>query len=232
MVHSSGRKRLAKGLLGLLATTDDTKVREKSKRYYEKNKLRIRLHRKAAYNARASQKTLADNDPAGVNVNHITRVRRTNVLEIQKRTKHGRCQAQPSPSSNNVPSPPPVPPTDSFPKLSAEAKALQDGFNSFIQGMSMHEYAKWLLKAYFKSNSQCQGQISVFADPLQDLYDLQGAYMKIQDRSLEAEVQAGRPINKVIEWVEDFWCYTSDSPGSLRCTYNARRLAWQRDTIG
>ncbi|KAK0463399.1 hypothetical protein IW261DRAFT_1427578 [Armillaria novae-zelandiae] len=216
-------------------------VHKKSKRYYEKNKLQIRLRRKAAYDTRASQKTLADNDPARVNVNHITRVGRTNALEIQTRTKHGRHQAQPSPSSNNVPPPPPVPPTNSFPKLSVKAKALQDGFNSFIWGMSMHEYAKWLLKAYFKLNSQCQGQISVFADPLQDLYDLWGAYMKIQDRSLEAEglsarhnslVQAGRPINKVIEWVEDFWCYASDSPGSLWHTYNVRRLAWQRDTIG
>ncbi|KAK0498007.1 hypothetical protein EDD18DRAFT_1104500 [Armillaria luteobubalina] len=128
-------------------------VREKSKRYYEQNKHWIRLRRKAAYDARALQMTSADNDPAIVNVNHITRVGRTNALEIRTRTKHGRRQAQPSPSSNNVPPPPPVPLTDSFPKLSAEAKALQDEFNSFIRGMSMHKYIEWLLKAYFKSNS-------------------------------------------------------------------------------
>ncbi|KAK0486837.1 hypothetical protein EDD18DRAFT_1110946 [Armillaria luteobubalina] len=151
-----------------------------------------------------------------------------------ERTKHGRRQAQPSPLSNNVPPPPPVPLTDSFPKLSAEVKALQDEFNSFIWGMSMHKYVERLLKAYFKSNSPRQGQIGVFADPLQDLYNLQGTYMKIQDRSLEAKgpstrhnslVQAGRPINKVIEWVEDFWRYASDSPGSLQRTYNTRQLA-------
>ncbi|KAK0488335.1 hypothetical protein EDD18DRAFT_1110308 [Armillaria luteobubalina] len=216
-------------------------VHEKSKCYYERNKHRIQLRHKAAYDARASQMTLADNDPAIVNVNHITRVGRTNALEIRTRTKHRRHQAQPSPLSNNVPPPPPVPLTDSFPKLSTEVKALQDEFNSFIRGMSMHKYVEWLLKAYFKSNSRRQGQIGVFADLLQDLYNLQGAYMKIQDRSLEAEglstrhnslVQAGRPINKVIKWVDDFWRYASDSPGSLWHTYNARQLAWQKDTIG
>lgn len=140
---------------------------------------------------------------------------------------------------NNTP--PPIPPTDIFPKLSAEAKALQDKFNSFIQGTSIGEYAESLLRVYFKSNSKRQGQISVFVDPLQDLYELRDAYTKIQDQSLAAEglsarhnslVQAGGPITKVVEWVEDFWRCAIEGPRSLLRTYNMKRLAWQRDTIG
>lgn len=97
------------------------------------------------------------------------------------------------------------------------------------------------MRVYFKSNSKRQGQISVFVDPLQDLYELRDAYTKIQDQSLAAEglsarhnslVQAGGPITKVVEWVEDFWRCAIEGPRSLLRTYNMKRLAWQRDTIG
>ncbi|KAK0441478.1 uncharacterized protein EV420DRAFT_1650085 [Desarmillaria tabescens] len=186
------------------------------------------------------RKTHSSKELAVVNVKRITRVGKTNALEIQTRRKYLTYQVRTLPLSNNAAPVPPIPPTDIFPKLSAEARALQDKFNSFIQGTSIGQYAESLLRAYFKSNSKCQGQISIFVDPLQDLYELQDAYTTIQDQSLEVEglsvrhnslVQAGGPINKVIKWVEDFWHCTIDGPGSLLCTYNVKRLAWQRDTI-
>ncbi len=102
--------------------------------------------------------------------------------------------------------------------------ALQENFNLFIQGISISEYAKSLLKAYFKLSSKHQGQISVFVDSLEELYDLQDSYTKIETRSHELEgssarhkalAQAGIPIHKVVEWVEDFWHCAIDDPGSL-----------------
>ncbi|KAK0436513.1 hypothetical protein EV421DRAFT_1739473 [Armillaria borealis] len=152
---------------------------------------------KAAYDARAVQDPVpqcslspsgcSSKEPAVMNVKRITRVGKTNALEIQTRRKYLTRQTKALPLSNNAPLVPPIPPTDIFPKLSAEAKALQDKFNSFIQGTSIGEYAESLLRAYFKSNSKRQGQISVFVDPLQDLYELRDAYTKIQDQSLAAE---------------------------------------------
>ncbi len=103
-------------------------------------------------------------------------------------------------------------PADIFPTLGAEAKVLQDRFRTFIQGMSIHAYVESLLKAYFKSTSQCQGQINVFVEPLHDLYKLRDSYAEILAKSNEVEgssarhhklAQAGVPIKKVIEWVED-----------------------------
>ncbi|PBK91047.1 hypothetical protein ARMGADRAFT_1032121 [Armillaria gallica] len=154
-------------------------VCEKSKCYYER--LQIRHRHKAAYDARAAQDSVpqcslspsgcSSKEPAIVNVKCITRVRKTNTLEIQTRRKYLTRQTKTLPLSNNTPLVPPILPTDIFPKLSAEAKAFQDIFNSFIQGTSIGEYAESLLRVYFKSNLKCQGQISVFVDPLQDLYE-------------------------------------------------------------
>ncbi len=104
--------------------------------------------------------------------------------------------------------------------------------------MSIHAYVESLLKAYFKSTSQRQGQIDVFVEPLHDLYELRDSYAEILAKSNEVEgssarhrklAQAGVPIKKVIEWVEDIWRCAIDGPGSLRQSYNTKRLAWQRD---
>ncbi|KAK0435651.1 hypothetical protein EV421DRAFT_1740111 [Armillaria borealis] len=206
-------------------------VREKSKRYYERNRLQIRLRQR-----RAS----ASKDSTVVNVKHVTRLGKTNALEIQTRKKHLKHQANSPPSSKKPAPPPPLPLINLFLKLNAEANALQDKFNSFIQGMSISEYAESLLKAYFKSSSKCQGQIGVFVDPLEELYDLRDSYTKTEARSREVEglsarhkalAQAGIPIHRVVEWVEDFWRCAIDGPGSFLRMYNRRQLAWQRDTV-
>ncbi|KAK0436072.1 uncharacterized protein EV420DRAFT_1487665 [Desarmillaria tabescens] len=200
-------------------------VCEKSKCYYERNRRQIRLQRRAAYDAKTSAESCSNEEPTVVNVKHITRLRKTNALEIQTRRKYLTRQVNSPPSSKKPAPAQPLPPVDLFLKLDAEANALQDKFNSFIQGVSISEYAESLLKAYFKSSSKRQGQIGVFVDPLQELYGLRDSYTKIEARSREVEglstrhnvlVQTGIPIHKVVEWVEDFWRCAIDGPGSLR----------------
>ncbi|PBK73749.1 hypothetical protein ARMSODRAFT_972132 [Armillaria solidipes] len=196
-----------------------------------KNKLQIRLQQ-----CRAS----TSKDSTIVNVKHVTRLGKTNALKIQTRKKHLKYQANSLPSSKKPAPPPPLPLINLFLKLNAKVNALQDKFNSFIQSMSISEYTESLLKAYFKSSSKCQGQIDVFIDPLEELYDLHDSYTKTEARSHEVEglsarhkalAQAGIPIHRVVEWVEDFWCCTIDGPGSFLHMYNRRQLAWQRDTV-
>ncbi|SJL18444.1 uncharacterized protein ARMOST_22033 [Armillaria ostoyae] len=192
------------------------------------------------YEAKTSVESCANKESTVVNVKHVTRLGKTNALEIQTRKKYLKHQANSPPSSKKPAPAPPLPLVDLFLKLNAEVNALRDKFDFFIQGMSISEYAESLLKAYFKSSSKCQGQIGVFVDPLEELYDLWDSYTKIEARSHEVEglsarhkvlVQAGIPIHKVVEWVEDFWRCAIDGPGSLLNTYNRRRLAWQRDTV-
>ncbi|SJL00984.1 uncharacterized protein ARMOST_04298 [Armillaria ostoyae] len=103
----------------------------------------------------------------------VTKVGKTNALEIRTRSKFLNHQSNASTSSIKAAPVASLPlPADIFPKLGTEAKVLQDRFEAFIQGMSIHAYVELLLKAYFKSILQCQGQIDVFVEPLHDLYEL------------------------------------------------------------
>ncbi|SJL13947.1 uncharacterized protein ARMOST_17398 [Armillaria ostoyae] len=163
---------------------------------------------------------------------------KTNALEIQtisRATVH-------YPKSTKVklaspPPPPPPPPADVFPKLSSEAKVLQDDFNYFIGGVSLTGFVKHLLKKYFRSDSKHQGQIAVFVEPLDELYRFQKSYGCIVAQSLRIEgpsarhlalEQEGQLIGRAVEWVEDIWHCAIDGLGNLRLAYNRKLMAWQR----
>ncbi|SJL06447.1 uncharacterized protein ARMOST_09784 [Armillaria ostoyae] len=209
-------------------------VREKSKRYYERNRLQIRLRRRRArYEATTSMESCASKDSTVVNVKHITRLGKTNALEIQTRKKHLKHQANSPPSSKKPAPPPPLPLINLFLKLNAEANALQDKFNSFIQGMSISEYAESLLKAYFKSSSKRQGQIGVFVDPLMSLQALYAQNSRILCTNCRSCPPNGLSVNQRLHTSSYYFhamattphalCY----PSHLVTHHNCRIPSWQ-----
>ncbi|SJL18395.1 uncharacterized protein ARMOST_21983 [Armillaria ostoyae] len=97
-------------------------VHEKSKRYYERHQ--IRLRRRATYEAKTSVESCANKESTVVNVKHVTRLGKTNALEIQTRKKYLKHQANSPPLSKKPAPAPPLPLVDLFLKLNAEANAL------------------------------------------------------------------------------------------------------------
>lgn len=137
----------------------------------------------------------------------------------------------------SAPPPPPPPAPDVFPKLSDKAKVLWDDFDYFIGGVLLTSFVKHLLKRYFRLDSKRQGQITVFVEPLDELYQFKKSYGCIIVQSLRikgssarhlALEQEGQSIGRAIEWVEDIWRCAIDGPGNLRLAYNRKLMAWQR----
>ncbi|KAK0237357.1 hypothetical protein EDD85DRAFT_791025 [Armillaria nabsnona] len=111
--------------------------------------------------------------------------------------------------------PPPAPPPDPFPKFDAEASKVLQEF----------EVSLSLLCRYFKNNSHRQGEIGLFVEPLDNLYEMQKAYKSITAKALQTDgpserqkklESAGEKIGRLISWLEDIWHATIDGPYNLR----------------
>ncbi|KAK0462679.1 hypothetical protein IW261DRAFT_1428097 [Armillaria novae-zelandiae] len=198
---------------------------DKSKRYYTKHKPEISLRRKAVYQAQAQEG--ASSTSVVKTVARRKKIANSNHYEIVS-------------AAVKVPSLSPSQAPDPFLKISADARSLIQEFEDFLHGKDPHNYVETLLRLYFKSDSRRQGQLSLFADPLDALYRMRKAYGDIADKAsqavgscehLEALIQTGKPIGCLVLWLEDIWRAGSDGPQHLRLAYGRKRLAWQRDSI-
>ncbi len=142
--------------------------------------------------------------------------------------------------SSPVTAPKPAPPPDPFPKFGADARAIVQEFEDLLKGKTPHDYVEIVLRLYFKSNSQRQGQLSLFVDPLDDLYRLQKSYAEVVAKAFQTDgsserqkklLKAGEPIRCLVCWLEDIWRAGIDGPQELRFAYGNKRLKWQRESI-
>ncbi|KAK0216560.1 hypothetical protein EDD85DRAFT_436346 [Armillaria nabsnona] len=208
-------------------------IRDKSQRYYAKNKDDISVRCKAMYRRHqgtATEPRTSNNEATtSVEVKMVTRLKRlhnTNQYEV---------------TSVPVVVPKPTPPPDLFPKYGVDARVIVQEFEDSLKGRTPHDYVELLLRLYFKSNSRRQGQLSLFVDPLDDLYRMQKNYTDIVTKALQADgpsewqqklARAGEPIGHLVHWLEDIWRAGIEGPQSLRLAYGKRRLKWQRESIG
>ncbi len=116
-------------------------------------------------------------------------------------------------------------------------EVLQE-FEDFLVGQAPSDYISSLLCCYFKNNSRWQGEIGLFVEPLDNLYEMQKVYKSITAKALQTDgpserqkklESAGEKIGRLISWLEDIWRAAIDGPYNLRVTYNNHRLAWQRE---
>ncbi|PBK98292.1 hypothetical protein ARMGADRAFT_1026353 [Armillaria gallica] len=128
-----------------------------------------------------------------------------------------------------VPSPP-----DPFPRFNVEALKILQEFEDFLVGKVPSDYVKFLLCCYFKDSSQQQGEIGLFVEPLDILYEMKEAYRSISTKALQADGPsdhqkkldcAGKKIGTLIWWLEDIWHAAIDDPYGLCIAYNRNTLA-------
>ncbi|KAK0437741.1 uncharacterized protein EV420DRAFT_1486907 [Desarmillaria tabescens] len=89
-------------------------------------------------------------------------------------------------------------------------------------------------------NSHRQGQLSLFVDPLDDLYQMQKNYAEIVTKALQSNGSSerqqklactGEPIGCLVRWLEDIWHVAIDGPEKLRLAYGKNRLPDQTITF-
>ncbi|KAK0239003.1 hypothetical protein EDD85DRAFT_951215 [Armillaria nabsnona] len=215
-------------------------LRDKSKHYYSKHRLEISGRRKHAYRVQHnSQHHESTTVTSEAHVDPVSQSNKQPTVKYSTRLKRVRNtnQYEVLPISVTVPSPPPRP--DPFPKFSAEGRAIVQEFEDFLLGKTPSSYVESLLGQYFKNKSRRQGQISIFVEPLDDLYRMRKAYASITAVALEADGPSdcqkvletlGKPIELLISWLEDIWRAAIDGPYHLRIAYNRQKLAWQRES--
>ncbi|KAK0190155.1 hypothetical protein F5146DRAFT_1002325 [Armillaria mellea] len=128
---------------------------------------------------------------------------------------YGKQEAlQPAQEANPVTEPLAAPLPDAFLRFNAEASTVLQECEDFLEGEVPSDYVKSLLSHYFKDNSQQQGEIGIFVEPLDDLYRMQTAYKDISTKALDVDGPsnhhkkmecAGETIGQLISWLEDIW---------------------------
>ncbi len=130
------------------------------------------------------------------------------------------------------------PPPDPFPRFNVEALKILQEFEDFLVSKVPSDYVKFLLRCYFKDSSRRQGEIGLFVEPLDILYEMKEAYGSISTKALQADGPsdrqkkldcAGKKIGTLIWWLEDIWRAAIDGPYGLHVAYNRNTLAWQRE---
>ncbi len=65
-------------------------------------------------------------------------------------------------------------------------EVLQE-FEDFLVGQAPSDYISSLLCRYFKNNSRWQGEIGLFVEPLDNLYEMQKVYKSITAKALQTD---------------------------------------------
>ncbi|KAK0466896.1 uncharacterized protein EV420DRAFT_1698898 [Desarmillaria tabescens] len=204
-------------------------IQDKSQCYYAKREISAR--RKLSYQPQSSRRDRDKQEafrtaPQTTSPSQIRNANRSaahqpvpsSTSKFTTRLKKIRNTSQYEVTPIPVTIPMPAPPPDPFPKFDAEALTVLQEFEDFLVGKAPSDYVKSLLCRYFKDNSRRQGEIGLFVEPLDDLYEMQKAYESISAKALQTDgpserqkklESAGEKIGQLISWLE-CWKYRGE----------------------